>query len=69
MGSDGDPEPWMLPLAKQIVSDLGMPAENALEYKSVENGGNCPVADDLVNYLIQAEENIGEPFPSPLTAN
>lgn len=67
VGSDGEPEPWMLPLAKQIVADLGMPPENALEYKSVANGGNCPVADDLTTYLIQAEENIGQPLPAPLS--
>lgn len=66
LASIGDPAPWAIPLVLQIVESLGMPPENAIEYKSVTNGGTCPVVPDLLTYERQAAINTGSPLPFPI---
>lgn len=34
-----------------------MPPENAVKFKSVTNGGNCPVVPDLVTFESQVAKN------------
>lgn len=63
MSSDGDPEPWVFPFVKQIIQGLGMPPENAMEYKSAHNGGKCPDAPDLIAFSTQAAKNVFPPIP------
>jgi len=62
--SDGDPDPWVFPLMQQKIAALGMPAENAVQYKSVTQGGNCPVVPDLTGNTVQALTNVGLPIPT-----
>lgn len=40
-----------------------MPPENAMEYKSVNNGGKCPVAPDVLTYNMKVAKNVIPSIP------